>query len=113
MSTPIYDQVRQGLARKNDRITSVLAAESITDALSTRDQVLDILRLHGALPDEHIHRIYSRRVDAGIAPRRLSPQRIRTVRAQLVDDGLVEATDNLVKLPGARCASTIWKATDD
>lgn len=111
MSTPIYDLMHQGLARKNDRATSVRAAESITDALPTRDLVLDILRMHGPMPDEWIHAAHTGRAQRGEAPRRLSPQRIRTVRAQLVDDGYVEATYDLIKLPGARCASTVWRAT--
>lgn len=112
MSTPLYDELQRGLARKNDRLTSVLAAESITDALPTRDVVLDILRTHGPLPDEWICRAHDHWFRRGQVPRHLSPQRIRTVRAQLVGDGLVEATDELIKLPGARCASTIWRATN-
>lgn len=111
MSTPLYDELQRGLARKNDRLTSVLAAESITDALPTRDVVLDILRVCGPMPDEWICREHGHMFRRGQVPRHLSPQRIRTVRAQLVDDGLVEATDELIKLPGARCSSTIWRAT--
>ena len=109
-ATPIFDQLQQGLARKNDRITSVVAAEAVTEALPTRDVVLDILRTHGPLPHEWICRAHGHRYRRGEVPRPLSPQRIRTVTAQLVDEGLVEPTGEYIKLPGARCSSTIWRA---
>lgn len=111
-TTPIFDTLQAGLARKNDRITSVLAAEAVTDVNGTRRAVLEILRELGPLPDEYIHREHTNLARMGIVPRRLSPQRIRTVRAGLVDDGYVEETGQLVRLEGARCASTIWKAVE-
>ncbi|GAP78545.1 hypothetical protein Y09_1374 [Brachybacterium sp. SW0106-09] len=110
--TPIYASMQAGLARKNDRLTSVLAAEQVTDVNGTRRAVLEILRELGPLPDDYIHREHTHLARLGIVPRRLSPQRIRTVRAQLVDDGLVDDSGEMVRLDGARCASTIWKAVE-
>lgn len=111
-ATPIFDTMQAGLARKNDRITSVLAAEQVTDVNGTRRAVLEILRELGPLPDEYIHREHTHLARMGIVPRRLSPQRIRTVRSGLVDDELVEESGEYIRLEGARCASTIWKAVE-
>lgn len=111
-TTPIFDSLQAGLARKNDRITSVLAAEQVTDVNGTKRAVLEILREIGPLPDEWIYREHTHLARLGVVPRRLSPQRIRTVRAQLVDDGLVDDSGEYIRLEGARCSSTIWKATD-
>jgi len=109
-TTPIFDRMQAGLARKNDRLTSVLAAEAVTDVAGTKRAVLEILRELGPLPDEYIYREHAHLAHLGIVPRRLSPQRIRTVRAQLVDEGLVDDSGEYIRLAGARCASTIWVA---
>lgn len=108
-ATPIFDQMQAGLARKNDRLTSVLAAEAVTDVAGTKRAVYEILAELGPLPDEYIHREHTNLARLGIVPRRLTAQRIRTVRSQLVDDGYVEDSGEMVRLEGARCASTIWQ----
>ena len=72
-ATPIFDSLQAGLARKNDRLTSVLAAEQVTDVHGTKRAVLEILRELGPLPDEYIHREHTHLARVGIVPRRLSP----------------------------------------
>lgn len=77
------------VTRKNDRITSVEAGEAVAPRSTARGDVLWILRTNGPLSDPDIAAIHDLRAARGRWPAK-SPQRLRTARAELVADGIVE-----------------------
>lgn len=77
------------VARKNDRITSVEAGEAVAPRSTAREAVLWILRKAGPATDPEIAAIHDRYAAHGRWPAK-SPQRLRTARAELVADGIVE-----------------------
>lgn len=76
------------VARKNDRITSVEAGETVAPRSTAREDVLWILRRTGPLADPDIEAIHDLHAARGRWPAK-SPQRLRTARAELVADGVV------------------------
>lgn len=77
------------VARKNDHITSVEAGEAVAPRSTAREDVLWILRRTGPLADPYLAVIHDIFVARGRWPAK-SPQRLRTARAELVADGVVE-----------------------
>lgn len=93
-------------ARKTDPPTSHAAADS--NRLDSRAQVLAILRMCGPLADHELvdqFDLYAARM--GI---RFTPQRLRTARAELTRDGLVEYTGIDRLTPTGRRAQ-VWAVT--
>lgn len=99
------------LARITDPITSHEAAQ-VARKSTAREDVLRILREHGPLHDRGIEILHDAYVEKGLMVAK-SPQRLRTARADLVDDRLVwEVEDGTrVRMPSGYTA-TIWEATD-
>ena len=98
-------------ARHTDPATSHEAAQ-VARKSTAREDVLRILREHGPLHDRGIEILHDAYVQKGLMVAK-SPQRLRTARAELVDDHLVwEVEDGTrVRMPSGY-AATIWEATN-
>lgn len=99
------------LARNTDPITSHEAAQ-VARKSTARDDVLLILREHGPLHDRGIEILHDAYVQKGLMAYK-SGQRLRTARAELVDDRLVWQVEDgtRVRMPSGYTA-TIWEATN-
>lgn len=104
------------LARTTDPATSVAAGARAASRSTAKEDVLAILRRHGALHDEALVEQHDAYVARGTLARK-SPQRLRTARAELVDLGVVrEAMDGghvrtVVLRSGYH--SVVWEVTTD
>lgn len=91
-------------ARHTDPETSHDAADSVDQITETKQFILEALRQ----PRNDLDMIQSFRSMLG-APE-ATDQSIRSRRAELVDDGLVEDTGERVKMPSGRY-SIVWQRT--
>jgi hypothetical protein len=89
-------------ARNTDPITSVLAAESVSEITATQEYVLRCLKK----PRNDIALVEAYRAYKN-APR-ASESGIRSRRAELVEAGLVVASADRVKTPSGRW-SVVWE----
>lgn len=91
------------LARPTDPITSDLAGETV-NRVDSKTRVIQILTDCGPLADIAIVTL-----DGGL----FSPQRLRTARCELVDEGVVRATGSTVATRrGSRVTHhNIWELT--
>ncbi len=96
---------RPPVARYGDPVTSHLAAASVRQTASEklRDEIMRVLKLYGPQTDEGIAELLS-----ALAA---SPSGLRTRRAELVEQGLVESvsTDGRTR-GGRRCQ--VWSAVN-
>jgi len=89
-------------ARNTDPQTSHDAAESVRSLTATKAALLNIL--YRALTDDELIDRYYIYVDAGLAPM-ASPSGIRSRRAELTREGLVEVTGETRKTASNRSAN--------
>lgn len=96
-------------ARTLDPSTSHKAARSVENITATQKAIVAIL----AVPCSDVELVdrYYAQVDAGRAPK-ASPSGIRSRRAELVEQGLVEDTGYRVKLASGRSA-ILWAAVSN
>jgi hypothetical protein len=97
------------LARATDPSTSHAAAASISDSRITATQHAILGLLFRRLADEELVDRYYTAVHAGLAPN-ASPSGIRSRRAALVAEGLVEDTGDREKTASGRQA-IVWRIT--
>lgn len=97
-------------ARHTDPETSHDAAASLREERVRRSQqhVLTLLRREGPLTDSAISELYPRYYPNPTD--RQSPSGLRTRRAELVDQGLVEDSGERATLPSGR-KSIVWRVT--
>ena len=93
-------------ARRNDPETSKAAARSVSlvNLGRTKERILSILKIHGPLTDEGIAQKWNLMVGAFV----VSPSGLRSRRAWLVDQRLVEACGIGKTASGRDCQ--IWMA---
>ena len=96
-------------ARTLDPSTSHAAARSVEHVTATKKAILSILSV--ACSDVELVDRYYAQVDMGNAPK-ASPSGIRSRRAELVEQGLVEDTGYRVKLASGRSA-ILWVAVSN
>ena len=94
-------------ARRNDPDPSHEAAESIGDLRPRLLAVHNMLAEYGPMTDYELTRLYAK---AGLI--RQSPSGVRSRRAELVKQGLVEWTGDKVVLPSGRRAM-VWGVPSD
>lgn len=96
-------------ARGDDRLPSVVAAESVARASTARQSVLALLRTYGPMTDETLVEKH-----AEVSTIRRTPQRLRTARAELVADGYVREARTEDGVVHVRLASgyhgTVWES---
>lgn len=93
-------------ARATDPQTSHDAARSVRNLTATKVAILDILKR--PMPDEELIDRYYARVENGLAPM-ASPSGIRSRRAELAADGLIEAVG--WDYTASRRKTNTWRVT--
>ncbi len=96
-------------ARLTDPETSREAAAS-RSAAHVQSDIVRLLSGWGPMTDQQISTQYNRGVSAGISPR-VTDQRLRTVRAELVTQGRVEHTGEYGMTPTKR-RTRIWRLVE-
>lgn len=105
MTTPIYDELRIGMAaRMSDPATSHAAVPPLSKVWQVQQRVLSILTDHGPLTHDHIRRHYIARHGMGPGS---SAASVRTRTSELHDLGGVRAVDREGRTPSGRSA-TRW-----
>lgn len=95
----------EALARTTDPQTSHAAAASVTGQTDVQRNILYILKTYGAMHDVRLAQHYR---SAHLLPF-ASESSLRTRRKELVDQGLINATEHDFVLPSGR-KSIIWEA---
>jgi hypothetical protein len=95
-------------ARHTDPITSHQAAASVENLSETKQIILSILRRYDNLTDEMLVKLYEARAARGEAPA-ASQSGIRSRRAELVRENLVQDSEARAKLSSGRNA-ILWSA---
>lgn len=96
-------------ARTTDPLTSHEAAASVTNVEKTKLGIKYLLMV-SAKTDQELVKAYAEGSELGKWPH-ASESGIRTRRAELVAEGIVEATGERVKLASGRFANT-WRMTE-
>jgi hypothetical protein len=91
-------------AHAADPETSRLAADSVRDVAGTRRAVLALLKAKGPMMDEQIEQAWR---EADLPP--ATGQSLRSRRAELVRDGLVEFTGEKRRLASTGRLSQVWR----
>lgn len=105
MSSMVMDGVAR--SRSTDPVTSVEAGRSVNVAHS-QQYVRDTLEVFGPFADHELVEFYAADSSGQRMYGRFSPQRLRSARAELVEQGRVEFADELCKTPSGRTAR-IWR----
>jgi hypothetical protein len=94
-------------ARLTDPETSHEAADSVRNLTLTKKAIVSIFEKHNSLSDYHLQIAYRGLVSGGDAPK-ASESGIRSRRAELVDEGILEDSGYRIALESGRSA-ILWK----